>query len=351
MTTELHGTTEVAPPTPGSQGSKAPIEAPQRAWAKYAVGMAALALPVWLLADNPYWLNLYTTALIFAGLAVAWNIIGGFGGQFSLGHGVFFAVGAYTVTILFNRFGLSPWLGLLPAIVLGVIVAAAMSWPTFRLRGPFFAIATMALNEVAFALANFFEGVTGGPRGVQVPFEASIANMIFPDRWMYAVLALVFLALVAATAVYIKRSYLGYSLFAVREDEESARAMGINVLSIKMTGMLISAALTTVGGGIFAMYIRFIDPPTLFNLPEVGVRFALLSLIGGLGTVIGPIVGALIVQPGETFLRGTMQAFGPGAHLIALGALMVLAALFFKGGIVGFVRDLYRRLSPRSAHD
>lgn len=348
MSTDVKGTVEAEESTPSDDQAKSPIPPARAAWGKYALGMAALAIPVALFADDPYWLNLVTTAFIFAGLALAWNIIGGFGGQFSLGHGVFFAVGAYTVTILYTRYEISPWLGLFPAIVLGVIVAAGMSWPTFRLKGPFFAIATMALNEVAFALANYFEEVTGGARGVQVAFRPSFANMIFPDRWMYGVLAFVFMALVAAISVYIKRSYLGYALFAVREDEESARAMGINVLSIKMTGMLISAALTTVGGAIFGMYIRFIDPPTLFSLPEVGVRFALLSLIGGLGTVIGPIVGALIVQPGATYLRGSMQAFGPGAHLIVLGGLMVLAALFFRGGIVGFLNDLRTRWQSRS---
>ena len=135
MTTELHGATDVEEPTPAGGDSKPPIEAARLAWAKYAVGMAALAVPIPLLADNPYWLNLFTTALIFAGLALSWNIIGGFGGQFSLGHGVFFAVGGYTVTILYTRLGLSPWLGLIPAIVLGMLVAAAMSWPTFRLKG------------------------------------------------------------------------------------------------------------------------------------------------------------------------------------------------------------------------
>ncbi|MGH2949444.1 MAG: branched-chain amino acid ABC transporter permease [Solirubrobacteraceae bacterium] len=311
------------------------------AWGRYAAGMAALAVAAFVLGQDAYWLNLITVGLLFAGLASAWNIIGGFGGQFSLGHGVFFGVGAYTVALLQARHGWSPWLSLLPAAGIATLVAAALALPIFRLRGPFFAIGTLALNEVAFALANYFD-FTGGPRGVSIPFQASL----FPEPWKYAVLMFVFMAVVVAAALAIARSRLGYSLLAVREDEDAARAAGVNPLAVKTTGLLVSAAFTGIGGGLFALHVRFVDPPSLFELGEIGVRFPLLALIGGIGTIAGPVVGALLVQPGALYMRGELGSLGPGGHLIVLGALLILAAVFFKQGIVGTLAGLHlgRRL-------
>lgn len=314
-----------------------------RPWLYYGASMLGLAVFLLFVQQSPYWLNLTITALLFAGLASAWNIIGGFGGQFSLGHGVFFAAGAYIVGLLYVNWNISPWLGLVPAVIVGMAVAALMSWPTFRLRGPFFAIATLALNEVAFLLTNFFDEVTNGPRGVLITFDASFANMMFSNRLFYAYLMLGFLAVVVAISLAIFRGRLGYELRALREDEDAAEALGINVFWTKMWGMLISAALTTVGGGLFMMYIRFIDPPTVFSLPDIGVRFALLALIGGVGTIAGPVLGAFLVQPGANFLRGQLGSLWPGTHLVVLGALLVLAALFMKRGIVGMAQRFAER--------
>lgn len=310
--------------------------------------LGVTALPLVLLHGDPYWVNVLAYTYLFAGLASAWNIIGGFGGQFSLGHGVFFGVGAYTVARLYLGAGVTPWLGLVPAAIGCAALAALVSWPTFRLKGPFFAIATMAINEVCFALANYFDSVTGGPRGLTIPYRASLSNMIFAERWKYALLMFVFMALVVLVAVALQRSRLGYSLLAVREDEDAARAAGIDVLSVKLRGMALSAALTAVGGGLFAMYVRIIDPPSLFTLPEVGAKFALLALIGGVGTVTGPVVGAFLVVPLENWLRGAFGGLTPGAHLIVLGLLMVAASLFMKRGLVGAWQSLMRARRARS---
>ena len=322
------------------------IESSSRALLKYLAGMALALLPLVLLLDDPSWLNIIAFTYLMGGLAAAWNIIGGFGGQFSLGHGVFFAIGAYMTAMLYVSFGLSPWITMLPAALLAALVAALISWPTFRLRGPFFAIATLAFNEVAFVIANHFDSLTGGPRGIMIPFKAGLANMIFTQRWQYAVLMFVFVAIVVGITVVLRRSRLGYYLLAVREDEDSARASGINVLSVKLQGMALSAGLTAIGGTLFAMYLRFIDPPTLFTLPEVGVKFALLALIGGVGTIAGPLLGAALIIPFENFLRAELSSALPGLNLAILGLLMVLAALFMKRGIVGALADLlawYRR--------
>jgi branched-chain amino acid transport system permease protein len=273
-----------------------------------------------------------------AALASAWNIIGGFGGQFSAAHGVFFGLGAYLTARLYLA-GISPWFTLPIAGAVSALIAVLISWPTFRLRGPFFAIATMGFNEVALSLANYFESLTGGARGILIPFRASFSNMIFMERWKSALLMYAFLALTVAAALAIRRGRLGYYLLAVREDEDAARAAGVNILSVKLWGMAISAFLTGMGGTLFTMFVRFIDPPTLFTLPEVGVKFALIALIGGIGTISGPVLGAALVIPLENYLRATLGGL-PGVHLVVLALMLMLAALFLKRGIVGAITRL-----------
>ncbi len=315
---------------------------------RYLLGMGCTLVPFLLLLPYPYLLHVLTYTYLFAGAASAWNIIGGFGGQLSLGHGVFFAAGAYLSGILFMDHGISPWL----TLPLAALLAAALSiifWPTFRLKGPFFAIATMAFNEIAMAFANYFDDITGGPRGILIPFRAGFSNMIFMERWKYTLIVFGYVALVVAIALIIRRSRLGYYLRAVREAEDGARAVGINVAVTKAQGMAVSAGLTAVGGCLFAFYVRSIDPLTLFTLPEIGVKFALVALIGGLGTLAGPVVGAFLVIPLESVLRAELGGLWSGAHLVVLGLVLVLAALFMKQGIVGAGLKLWQRFGRRGS--
>lgn len=306
---------------------------------------AALGALVLFNAGDNFALSILVTTLLFAGLATSWNIIGGFGGQFSLCHGVFFAEGAYLTGNMVLHGGWSPWLSLPPAALLAAATAVAISWPAFRLRGPFFAIATMTFNEVVFVLANYFDGVTGGAQGLRVPYRAGWQNMIFPGRIAYAWLMLGFLLLCLVASLVLLRSRLGYRLQAVRDNEVAAQASGIGVLPTKFAAFAASAALTGVGGSLFMMYVRIVDPPTLLTLADVGVRFALIALIGGVGTAYGPVLGALLVVPLEAFLRAWLGAAVPGANLVVLGAILVLAALFFRQGLAGaLVRLLPQRV-------
>ena len=257
---------------------------------------------------------------------------------------MFFAIGAYTVARFYLDLGVTPWLGIFPAAALATIVALLISWPTFRLRGPFFAIATMAINEACFALANYSDKLTGGPRGILIPFRAGLSNMIFIERWKYALLMFGFMVIVVLITVWLRRARLGHYLMAIRDDEDAAGAAGINVLKAKLQGMALSAFLTGIGGGLFAMYVRVIDPPTLFTLPDIGVKFALIALIGGIGTIIGPVIGAILIVPLENFLRGWLGGDIPGGHLIILGAILVIASLFLKRGVVGALIAAHRRV-------
>jgi branched-chain amino acid transport system permease protein len=302
--------------------------------------LGILVAIVFAVSGDSFTLNLLATAFLFGGLATSWNIIGGLGGQFSLGHSVFFAIGAYTTANLYLKLQISPWLALIPSALLAATVGVLISWPVFRLRGPFFAIATMALTEVFLALAMYFENITGGARGLSVPFRAGLQNMIFRDRFSYAVLMLSFLAVTILILSAITRSRLGYRLRAVRDNEDAAAAAGINVLQSKLIGMAISAGLTGVGGALFIMYIRVVDPPSLFSLFDVGVKIALIALIGGIGTIYGPLLGALLIIPLETTLRAELSGIVPGGNLIVLGFILMLSALFLKQGIVGGLQRL-----------
>ena len=305
------------------------------------VALAGGMVALW--SGDIFTLNILATAFLFAGLASAWNIIGGFGGQFSLGHSVFFAIGAYTTADLYLKAGLSPWLGLLPAAVLSAAVATLLSWPVFRLRGPFFAIATMALTEVALALGNYWTGATGGTRGLSIPFRLGWANMIFRERISYALLMLGFAAVCLLVTLAIRRSRLGYYLLAVRDNEGTAAAAGVSVLRVKLLGMAVSAALTGVGGGLFLMQVRVADPAALLSLFDFGIKFALIALIGGLGTIYGPFLGAIVVVPLDGWLRAELGGVLPGANLIVLSLCLILVALFLKTGITGLFAAAVRR--------
>lgn len=309
---------------------------------KFGIGFGLLALLTLAFSGDEYWLGLITMGLLFAGLASAWNIIGGFGGQFSLGHGVFFAIGAYAVVLLQVNHGWSPWLALVLGALLSIAVAALLAWPIFRLRGHFLAIGTLALSQVALSLANYFEW-TGGPQGVRIPF----ADSAISDTAVWPWVMFLFVLVTAGIALAISRSRLGYYLVAVRENEDAADAAGANPLTVKLLGLVISAGLTAVGGALFAMYVAFVDPPSVLAIADIGARFPLLALIGGLGTIAGPVIGAMIVQPGEMYLRGELSSAPPGISLIIVGALFVLGARFFPHGIWGALTTLTRRLRVR----
>lgn len=327
--------------SPGGSGSHQPVGEIDRgvvAWGKYVGSMVVLATISLLVRGDEYWLSLATLGLLFAGLASAWNIIGGFAGQFSLAHGVFFAAGAYSVALLQVRLAWSPWAALVVGVALAAALAAALSWPFFRLRGPFFAIGTLALNEVVLALVGYFEW-TGGSAGIQIPFSESAVT----DRGAWAWTMLVYLAVVVGISLLIIRSRLGYYLIAVRDEEDAAAASGASPLTVKSLGFTISAALTGLGGGLYVMYIGFVDPSSVLSVSDVGIMFPLFALLGGIGTIAGPVVGGLLLDPGEALLRGGLASLPPGTSVIVLGALLIVSARYFKQGIWGALLQLTRR--------
>jgi branched-chain amino acid transport system permease protein len=313
-------------------------------WLAFGIGMVVLGGIAALLLNQPYYLSLGAVGLLFAALASAWNIIGGYGGQFSLAHAVFFAVGGYSVALTQVNWKWAPWPGLLLGIVLSAILAAILAWPLFRLRGPFFAIGTLALSVVVLALVTWMPW-TGAALGLQIPFN----EQPITSRPAWAFIFLGFLAVCVAVSLVISRGRLGFYLIAVRDDQEAASAAGASALWVKTLGFAVSAGLTGLGGGLYVMYLGFLDPPTFLDAVQIGAFIPLCALIGGLGTIVGPIIGGLVLPTLQTYMRGAFSNLPAGVSEAILGLVLILVALFFRAGIWGWLTGLVRRVMTRRA--
>ena len=294
--------------------------------------LAILAVPFAL--GSPFVYHLAVQVCVFAALATAWNIVGGFAGQLSLGHAVFYGIGSYTASLLIVGMGLSPWVGMFAGAAVSMLAALVIAYPTMRLRGPFFALATIAVLEVCRLLAIHFEGVTGGSAGLNVPLNIGLKWMIFRDKSAYLLIAFGFLALTLWVSWLIRHARFGFYLIAVREREDAARAVGVNAARVKIGAAVISAALTSLVGTFHAMYLTFLEPSAAFSL-ELSIQIAMFALIGGLGTVAGPLLGTLVVLPAAELSRGWLGALGSGTHGFVYGVVLVLVVLFFPRGLVG----------------
>ena len=303
-----------------------------RAYIGAAALLALLAAP--LVINSPFVYHLAVQVCIFGALATAWNIVGGYAGQLSLGHAVFYAIGSYTATMLVIHFGLSPWIGMFGGAIVAVVASLVIAYPTLRLRGPFFALATIAFLEVCRLLVVHFEGVTGGSAGLNVPLNIGLQWMIFREKWAYLAIAFGFLVVALWISWLIRYSRFGFYLIAVREREDAARAVGINAVKVKIAAAVISAVLTSILGSFHAMYLTFIEPSAAFSL-ELSIQIAMFALIGGLGTVAGPLLGTILVLPAAELSRGWLSALGNGTHGFVYGVVLVLVVLFFPRGLVG----------------
>lgn len=290
---------------------------------------------------NDYYLNIAVMTCLWAGLAGAWNLMAGYGGLVSLGHAAFLGIGAYVTAIVYTKFGLSPWIGLLASIAVTTAFAVLISWPCFRLRGAFFSLATLVFPIAMEIVANNWSDYTRGPSGIAIPFRPGLANFTFTSRLAYLAAAFVFMLVVYGIARWMHRGRLGLYLIAVRDDQATAASMGVDPLRVKLLITMVSAALTAAGGFFYAQYILFIDPPSLFSINN-SVQMALLAIIGGLGTPAGPIVGSLIMTP----LDGALSQFvGGGPRLLIYGTVLLAVVLIAPQGVVGAIRSRRGRLS------
>ncbi len=279
---------------------------------------------------------------LFAGLALAWNIAGGYAGLISFGHAAFFSVGAYTSTILFVQAGLTPWIGIWIGALLAALCGVALALICARLRGPFFILSTLAFAEVVRIGALNWASLTGGAEGLSILPTPGLYQMVFASKTAYAALMLGYLVIVYVITKALEASRYGYYLLAVRDDEDAASAAGINPLLTRTAAMALSAFLTGVGGSLFAQYFLYLDP-TFVASPELSFQFALLPAVGGLGTAIGPVLGSFLITPLSELLRSHLGNAAAGLHLVIYSAVLIVVMLYFPGGIAGALDRLRRR--------
>ena len=310
------------------------------AWRTHLVVLAiALAFP--FVFPSNFMINFGVLALFYAFIGQAWNIAGGMAGQLSFGHAVFFGAGAYASTILQVKLGFGAWWGLPASALAGGIVGAVIAVLSFRagLRGSYFALITLAFAEVLRIIANSLD-ITGGGIGLLIPMKPSVANFQFPERSGFYFLILALTAASIALAEWLRISRFGAQLAAIRENEDAAMALGINVFREKVKVLVLSGALCGIGGSFFAQYFLYIDPLIAFGVDK-SVEMLLVSMIGGAGTVYGPLIGAVLLAAVSDITRVLTQI--QGLSLVLYGALLVVIIAWLPNGLIDLFRARARR--------
>jgi branched-chain amino acid transport system permease protein len=305
------------------------------------LGFLIGAVLVSLFVTSNVVLNFLVFTLILAIAAQGWNLLGGYGGQYSFGHAAFFGMGAYVSAILQQRFGVNAY----PALAFGIAAAALLGYAigamVFRagLRGSYFALVTLAFAEVLRILANATE-ITGGAAGLLISLNLGAGNLQFADRSSFLILGAVLLAIAMMITLALEKSRLGAQLVAVRENEAAAAALGVDILAVKLRTISLSAALTGAAGALYAQYFLYIDSNIAFGT-WISVEALLAPIIGGAGTVFGPLIGALILQG---LSEGTKMLIGkiPGLDLIIFGVLLILVVRFPLHRIPGLLAARWR---------
>jgi len=302
----------------------------------------AILVPVPWLVESNFWMNFCVLVLFFGYLGQSWNILAGYTGQFSFGHAAFFGTGAYIAAILQLKFGVNPWIGLLLSAVGGGLVGAVIGALSFRygLRGAYFALVTLAFAEVLRVLSNTAD-LTGGGLGLMVPLNYSLANLQFPDKTGYYYLMLVLTAGSLVFAWYLERSRFGARLMAVRENEEAAKALGVDVFRYKLMAIVCSGAMAGMGGTFYVQYFYYLDPTIAYG-PAKSIEMLLMTIVGGMGTVFGPLIGSVVLHFVGDLSRAVLED-APGLNLVFYGVLLIVILRFLPNGLIGEAKAMLRR--------
>jgi branched-chain amino acid transport system permease protein len=304
-----------------------------------------IAFP-WAIQD-PYYQHLMILVLMWVAIGSGWNLISGFTGQVLFGAAAFFGTGAYTAALLLHKLDVSAWWGLPLGGVAAVLLALPFGWISFRLRGPYFALVTLALSEIMRNTATIWESLTEGMVGILV-----MQTWVSKLPYYYIALALAVLSIVVVDVAM--RSRLGYYFVSIREDQDAAESMGINTLYCRMVSLCLSALLIGLAGGLYTNYMGFIDPKVVFSLHDISIMAILVGIVGGVGTVYGAAVGAFIMVLVQELIRTggfgflawftkatgwpfmtTVTKYVSEAHVLTFGLLVVLVILYLPNGVVG----------------
>ena len=308
--------------------------------AVFAAVVGALTLAV----DSGVWLTFIMLTLYGALLAQAWNILGGFGGQFSFGHAVFFGTGAYVQAMAQLQGGLNAWVALLLAVAAAAAVGAFIGALAFRygLKGSYFALVTLAFAEV-FRIVAVSVDFTGGGVGLMLPLKESVANLQFGSRKGYIALMLGFVVAALLVTAWLRHSRFGARLQAVRDNEDAARAVGVNPFTTKLGATVLSGGFTGAAGAFYVQVFQYIDPGIAFG-PHVSVEALVAAIVGGMGTLWGPVLGALVLHALADVTRNLFGAL-PGINLVIYGVVLVLIVMFMPRGIAGLWNQWKQRRS------
>jgi len=313
------------------------------------VGVVSFGLP--LVLRSPTYLHILILLYLYAYLTSSWNLVGGFAGVLPLGHAAFVGIGAYTSTILSLQYGLSPWIGMIVGGILAVLVGILIGLPTFKMRGAYFALATIAFGEGIRVMVENIDYIgplkLNGPRGLEIPpLKTGLTHFMFAGKEPYYYIILVMLILVITITYLISQSKLGYYLNAGGEEPEAAMALGVNVVRCKLIALAMSSFLTALAGTFWAQFTLFIHPKSVISL-DMSFEIAFIALIGGRGSIAGPVLGALLLRPVSDFSRIYFGDKLPGLHLIIFGVVLILVMLYQPRGLQEPLTRAYNRLLDR----
>jgi branched-chain amino acid transport system permease protein len=308
------------------------------------VGLILLALPIWV---SSTWQNLLITVFFYAFLGQAWNILGGYSGQLSLGHAAFFAIGAYTSAVLAVHYAVSPWLGMFVGAALAALLSLGIGYLGFRfgLRGFYFILLTLAAAEICRLIALHLP-ILGGYTGLFINFTPNPWQFQFKGKIPYYFISLGFLVFASAVVWLLERSKLGTYLVAIREDEDASEALGVNTFRYKMMAYALSAALTALGGTFYAYFQYYLQPNTVLNLNH-SVDIMIRPIVGGMGTILGPILGSLLLELLGEFSRTYFAGATAGLSVVTYGILLIIVVLFLPRGIYPALAHWMRRAAGR----
>jgi ABC-type branched-subunit amino acid transport system ATPase component/ABC-type branched-subunit amino acid transport system permease subunit len=302
----------------------------------FAVACVALAyLALALFVGNKYYQLIITLMILWSVIGLSWNMLSGYSGLMSFGHAAFWGLGAYTVTLAFVLFHISPWVGILLGVLVGTASALLIGYPTFRLRGHYFALAMLAYP---LALLNVFEWL--GYQEVALPMERQHPAwfMQFEDQRIYVLLALALLVTAMLVSLWVERTRFGLSLMAIKQNEPAAEAAGIDALRWKLRAIMVSGAIGSAAGGLYAVVLLVVTPASVFGI-LVSAQALVLALFGGVGVVWGPVIGGAILVPLAESLNAELGTVLPGIQGVVYGVAMILVILFAREGLYWKVRD------------
>jgi branched-chain amino acid transport system permease protein len=281
---------------------------------------------------------------MFGMMAVAWNIMGGYAGMFSFGQVAFFGIGAYTSSFLLITYQVNPWVGLIIGGLIAALVGLAIGYPCSNLRGHYFAIASIAFGEIVRTLFTNWK-LIGAAEGLTLPMlDESFKNFIFhSSKLPYYYIMLVFLLLSLLVCYFVATSKMGYYFRAIKESHDVARVLGINVVWYRLIAIMISAFLTAMAGTFYAQYILYLDPDSVLILP-ISVQIVLISMLGGAGSILGPVIGAVILMPVSEVTRVMLGHKGTGIDMMIYGALITVISVYQPKGVWGLLTGIAKRL-------